>query len=72
MNFVVGNIMLNWIKNLFKKKLIIIPLVRNGVKTGQWIECRKGDDIYKKLVEVYGEPLPTQIEVVPYNGDKNV
>ena len=64
--------MINWFKNLFKKKPIIIPLVRKGVKTGQWIECYKGDDIYKKLITVYGEPLPTQIEVVPYNEDENV
>jgi hypothetical protein len=53
--------------NLFKKKPIIIPLVRKGVKTGQWVECFKGDDIYKKLVMLYGDPLPTQIEVEPYN-----
>ena len=32
------------------EKKIIIPLVRNGVKTGQWVECYKGDDTYKKLV----------------------
>jgi hypothetical protein len=62
----------NWFKNIFKKKPIIIPLVRNGIKTGQWIECYKGDETFKKLVQVYGEPLPTQIEVVPYNEDKNV
>ena len=64
--------MINWFKNLFRKKPIIIPLVRKGIKTGQWIECYKGDDIYKKLITVYGEPLPTQIEVVPYNEDENV
>ena len=51
--------------NIFKKKPIIIPLVRNGVKTGQWIECYKGDDIYKKLVVLYGDPLPKQIGVEP-------
>lgn len=51
--------------NIFKKKPIIIPLVRNGVKTGQWVECYKGDDIYKKLVILYGKPLPKQIEVEP-------
>lgn len=51
--------------NIFKKKPIIIPLVRNGVPTGQWVECYKGDDIYKKLVILYGEPLPKQIEVEP-------
>ena len=53
--------------NLFKKKPIIIPLVRKGVPTAQWVECFKGDDVYKKLVVLYGEPLPTQIEVEPYN-----
>jgi len=52
--------------NLFKKKPIIIQLVRKGVPTGQWIECFKGDDIYKKLVMLYGDPLPIQIEVEPY------
>ena len=62
---------LGWI-NWFKKKPIIIPLVRNGVKTGQWVECYKNDDIYKKLVIIYGEPLPKQIEVEPYKEDKNV
>lgn len=50
--------------NIFRKK-IIIPLVRNGVPTGQWVECYKNDDIYKKLVIVYGLPLPKQIEVEP-------
>lgn len=50
--------------NIFKKK-IIIPLVRKGVETGQWIECYKNDDIYKKLVILYGNPLPKQIEVEP-------
>ena len=59
------------ILNTFRKK-IIIPLVRNGVKTGQWVECYKGDDTYKKLVIIYGEPLPKQIEVVPYKGEENV
>jgi hypothetical protein len=52
--------------NWFKKKPIIIPLVRNGVPTGQWVECYKGDIYHKKLIEIYGEPLPKQIEVVPY------
>jgi hypothetical protein len=61
--------MINWIRNLFKKK-IIIPLVRNGVPTGQWVECYKNDDVYKKLVIIYGEPLPKQIEVVPYKGEE--
>ena len=50
--------------NIFKKK-IIIPLVRKGIKNGQWIECYKNDDIYKKLVITYGEPLPKEIEVEP-------
>jgi hypothetical protein len=50
--------------NIFRKK-ITIPLVRKGVKTGQWIECYKNDDIYKKLVVIYGEPLPKKIEVEP-------
>ena len=58
--------------NIFKKKPIIIPLVRNGVKTGQWVECYKGDDTYQKLIKIYGEPLPKQIEVVPYKGEENV
>ena len=60
--------MMKRISNLFKKK-IIIPLVRNGVPTGQWVECYKNDDIYKKLVIIYGEPLPNQIEVEPYKGE---
>ena len=62
------------VKNIINKfrKPIIIPLVRNGVKTGQWVECYKNDDIYKKLVIIYGEPLPKQIEVEPYKEDKNV
>ena len=62
------------VKNILNKlrKKIIIPLVRNGVKTGQWVECYKGDDTYKKLVIIYGEPLPKQIEVVPYKGEENV
>lgn len=57
--------MINWVKNIFKKETIIIPLVRNAVKTGQWVECYKGDSTYKKLVKIYGLPLPTEIEVVP-------
>ena len=59
------------ILNKFRKK-IIIPLVRNGSTTGQWVECYKGDDTYKKLVHIYGEPLPKQIEVVPYKGEDDV
>jgi hypothetical protein len=54
----------------FKKKPIIIPLVKNGIKNGLWIECYKGDDTYKKLVLLYGEPLPKQIEVVPYKEEE--
>lgn len=61
--------MINWIKNIFKKEPIIIPLVRNGIPTGQWVECFKNDTTYKKLVKIYGLPLPHQIEVVPYEGD---
>lgn len=60
----VGNTM-NWIKNIFKKKPIIIPLTTNGVKNGLWVECFKGDETYNKLVKIYGEPLPKQIETVP-------
>jgi len=55
---------MNWFQKLFKKK-IIIPLVRKGVATGQWVECYKGDDIYNKLIVLYGKPLPKQIEVEP-------
>ena len=50
--------------NLFRKK-IIIPLVRRGVPTGQWVEIYKNDKYYKVLVREYGEPLPSQIEVEP-------
>lgn len=57
---------MNWFKRIFKKKPIIIPLVRKGVSTGQWVECFKGDDIYKKLIVLYGDPLPKEIEVEPY------
>lgn len=63
---------LNSIKNLFKKKPIIIPLVRNGVPNGLWVECYKGDTIYKSLVILYGEPLPKTIEVEPLKEDKHV
>jgi hypothetical protein len=55
---------MNWFQKLFKKK-IIIPLVRKGTPTGQWVECYKGDDIYNKLIVLYGKPLPKQIEVEP-------
>jgi hypothetical protein len=61
--------MINKILNLFKKK-IIIPLARNKVPTGQWVECYKNDDVYKKLIVIYGEPLPKQIEVVPYKEEE--
>lgn len=60
---------MKWVKNIFKKKPIIIPLVNKGVKNGQWIECYKGDEVYNKLVKIYGEPLPKEIEVVPYKED---
>ena len=58
--------------NIFKKKPIIIPLVFNGQPNGQWVECFKGDDTYKKLVMLYGEPLPKQIEVKPVTPEKNI
>ena len=58
--------------NIFKKKLIIIPLVFNGQANGQWVECFKGDDTYNKLVKLYGEPLPKQIEVKPVEPEKNI
>jgi hypothetical protein len=52
--------------NLFKKKkLIKIPLVKNGIETGLWVECYKGDNTYDKLVKIYGLPLPKTIETVP-------
>lgn len=51
-------------KNLFRKKLII-PLTTNGKENGLWVECYKGDDVYKKLVKIYGEPLPKTIETEP-------
>lgn len=56
---------MNFFKKLFKKKMII-PLVRKGAPTGLWVECYKGDEVYQKLIKVYGFPLPTQIEVEPY------
>lgn len=62
----------SWFIDLFKERTVIIPLVRNGVKTGQWVECKKGDDTYIKLLKIYGYPLPKEIEVVPYNKDKDV
>lgn len=52
----------NWFK---KKKPIIIPLVRNGIKTGLWVECYEGDDTHTKLVAIYGLPLPKTIETIP-------
>lgn len=54
--------------NLFRKK-IIIPLVRKGIPTGQWVEIYKNDKYYKVLVREYGEPLPSQIEVEPVEGN---
>lgn len=53
---------------LFRKKLII-PLTRNGQKTGLWVECYKGDDVYKKLTKIYGTPLPQTIETIPLKED---
>lgn len=50
--------------NLFKKP-IIIPLVRKGILTGQWVEVYKNDKYYKMLIQRYGLPLPQQIEVEP-------
>ena len=61
---------LKWIKGIFKKEPIIIPLTTNGVKNGLWVECFKGDNTYKKLVKIYGLPLPKEIETVPYE-EKN-
>jgi hypothetical protein len=55
----------NFIYRLFKGKRITIPLTRNRIPTGQWVECYKNDKYYKILVSQYGEPLPTQIEVEP-------
>lgn len=56
------------ILNIFRKKKkpepIIIPLVRNGNPTGMRVECFKDDETYKKLVIIYGEPLPKQIETI--------
>ena len=54
-------------KRLFEEETIIIPLVRDGKPTGQWVECKQGDETYIKLIKVYGYPLPKQIETVPYN-----
>lgn len=60
---------INWCKSLFQEKTIIIPLVRDKIPTGQWVECKKGDETYIKLIKLYGYPLPKQIEVVPYKAD---
>ena len=70
MKFVVGNHMINKILNWFKKKHIIIPLTTNGEEIGLWIECYKGDDTYKKLVKIYGKPLPKQIETKPHEEEQ--
>lgn len=50
--------------NFFKKKpkLIKIPLVKNGIEVGTWVECFEGDKYYKILLEKYGE-IPKQIEI---------
>jgi hypothetical protein len=63
------NKIINWFKNLFREELIIIPLVQDGAPTGQWVECKKGDETYIKMVKLYGYPLPKQIEVVPYKAE---
>ena len=54
--------------NIFKKKpqLIVIPLVHNGVETGNWVECYEGDKIHTQLTTIYGTPLPKKIEIKPY------
>jgi hypothetical protein len=62
--------MKNWIKNIFKKKPIIIPIITNGVKNGLWVECFKGDETYIKLVKIYGLPLPKTIETIPINKEE--
>lgn len=51
--------------NIFKKK-IIIPLTTNGKENGLYVECYKGDDVYIKLVKIYGKPLPKTIETIPH------
>ena len=56
--------MIERLLNLFRKP-IIIPLVRKGIPTGQWVEVYKNDKYYKVLVREYGFPLPSQIEVEP-------
>ena len=61
------NKLASWYKKLVKEEKIIIPLVRDGKPTGQWVECEQGDETYIKLIKIYGYPLPQQIEVVPYN-----
>lgn len=57
---------INKLFSWFKKKPIIIPLTINGVKNGTFIECYKNDKYYKMLVQQYGEPLPKEIETIPY------
>jgi hypothetical protein len=56
---------INFFTYLIKGKPIVIPLIRDGKPTGQWVECYKNDKYYKILVSQYGEPLPTHIEVEP-------
>jgi len=56
---------INFFYRLVKGKIITIPLTRNKIPTGQWVECYKNDKYYKILVSQYGEPLPKQIEVEP-------
>ena len=69
MKFVVGNHMMKWLKNIFKKKPIIIPLTTNGKENGLWVECYKGDTTYNKLVKLYGLPLPKAIETTPVDNE---
>jgi len=49
-----------------------IPLTLRGKENGLWVECYKGDEIYKKLVKIYGEPLPKTIETEPLKDRDNV
>jgi hypothetical protein len=56
---------INKLFSWFKKKPIIIPLTTNGKENGTWIQCYKNDKIYKQLIVLYGDPLPSTIETVP-------
>ena len=64
-SYVMKTKIINFIHRLIKGKIITIPLTRDGVPTGQWVECYKNDNVYKMLALNYGEPLPTKIEVEP-------